>query len=239
MLRKKTYKMKDWLAIEDTAEEIVNGRNIKYIAIGETSDENGNTTYIVVKIFEDILMDIIKVESDYQTLIDTNHEPMITVMYNGVVVPHNPEVTEYIKEIYGAINTIDKNLLYRSFLEMRLNMECIQKLGKATKNLIYQINDAVNGNYTSFFIQSIINQYIEETLNPGIEPLDMMIKDLSYEELLEIVCGILQYKDTGICSSDSINSLLSTYNYPIHAFIQKIEFELLYRTAIGQLRQKW
>lgn len=237
IISQKTFKLRNWKYINTSEENHYNNRKLAKVVIGERTYSDGTIEPITEDIYEDILREVhVLKQPEYKVMCDINHYPIITILYNGILTLHNPHIRQDKEDIEAAFNAIDKTLLLNAYSEMRLNMECLSKIGKATNLLISTVNMNTNKDYSYPFIQAVLHKVINDDINVPADEVAVNVMDFSYEELLQCVCGIVEFKATKKCTIEPIKTILESGMASFERAEKVVEQELIYRVASGQLK---
>lgn len=239
MTKQKTYKRKDWKCIKSITdiEPLPNGRLIIPVAVGERTLDSGEQEYIIEDMYADVLSEVYSEESSYTTMIDLHRYPAITLLYNGTLAIHNEKIKKDIENVTNIINSIDQTLMLQAFYELRLNAECLEKLGSRAKFFISLIHEQTPVKYSNSFIYAVLAKIIAEKYNNTPSEAADIIHDLSYKELLQAVCGVVEHKVTHNCTTEPIQIMVGSMRLPYKEVERNIMQELLFRLANGQIKQ--
>lgn len=232
-----TYKVKKWktmVPIEDV-EPLDSGRRVIPVAIGEY-EVDGTKEYFVEDFFDDILTELILSSPEFKILCDVNYEPHTVILYNGSIVPHNMAITSMLNDIKSTLSRIDKDQIMDAFKEMRFNLEHKGKLGSASKLLCARINHDTDMNYSVMFIRAALMEYINDCLFVTDDGVREAICDLSYNELLDVSCGLLEIKMVGFTKKTLVSAFLKN-GLSTEEFEKYVTAEIMKRLLNGAIRE--
>lgn len=236
----KALPIKEWGTAGDPfeyAEE--RGRTVLTIGIGTRKDpNNSDTTYITEPIYEDIVQEIINVDSKYKIDVDVYAVPQVVVTLDNKLVIHSEPVKLLKMNTLFVIKDTAMELKIKALRDIRLNQDAKTKLGDSIRAIRSIIKDATDYNYNLKFIECLLKEeYIETFATPDENSeLEQVIHALNNQELISAIAGIAEMKVRKKCSIEPLKTLLESVEAPTEVLEKIINTEVAQRYFIGEIK---
>lgn len=219
-----------------------NNRPMKTVVFGDNGkDESGNVIYLVEDMYSDLLDEVIEDHTGYQTFIDEQCTPKITMVKDGKLCITNNMSLTYKKKLFQYLGNIDKSVLARSYGEIVENRGNKKKLGPNFTAVIANVNVETakdNMKFSTKYVLWGIIEYCEQSLFKVSSDLEESLRIADTEDLRNLMKDIYESQLTGNpLNSEFLAACLEEEDYnklKLTTVRDRFRKELEYRFYIGE-----
>ena len=226
---------KNWKKISGSESEDENGSKLITVAIGESQNQEGKTTYIKESIYADIMQEIIHNPDGYKIISNHGRVPQLCIISDSEnIVPHNAEMMKLVGDLKKELSEILDELVcdalsecWNTDAEDRLSLNLLSS--QVSRDLGYQVPGA--------FLNAVLRDYWTDLLTPGTT-VGAVLSSMNFDQLSDMAAEANRFQAAGSFKSPETAELVEMMGASPEELVAAIKDELFSRLITRKIKGK-